>query len=195
MDPTINTVASSEMIPIPSGAANPSASVAIESPMEVIAHLERQVDTPLVYTFAPPKAPTVTHHAPLMYTYVTAPPVTKAHEFHRQDTDGPSSFEIKLDLNISFQVKEKTHFSSPKSRPNPFPLSPAHFFCSTKSSTTIPNSEGKQQHTEISRRRTESSGNRAVRCLFFSSSSTSLSDSTVPAVIPVKAARIFVLVA
>ncbi|KAG5597104.1 hypothetical protein H5410_038336 [Solanum commersonii] len=43
MDPTINTVASSEMIPTPSGAANPSASVATESPMEVIARLERQI--------------------------------------------------------------------------------------------------------------------------------------------------------
>ncbi|KAH0669375.1 hypothetical protein KY285_023535 [Solanum tuberosum] len=38
-------------------------------------------DTPLVYTFAPPKAPTVTHHAPSVCTYVTAPPVTKAQEF------------------------------------------------------------------------------------------------------------------
>ncbi|KAG5621987.1 hypothetical protein H5410_007205 [Solanum commersonii] len=35
-------------------------------------------DTPLVYTFAPPKAPTVTHHAPPVYTYVTPPPVTTA---------------------------------------------------------------------------------------------------------------------
>ncbi|KAH0635843.1 hypothetical protein KY289_035758 [Solanum tuberosum] len=33
-------------------------------------------DTPLVYTFAPPKAPTVTHHAPPVYTYATAPHVT-----------------------------------------------------------------------------------------------------------------------
>ncbi|KAH0720728.1 hypothetical protein KY285_005601 [Solanum tuberosum] len=40
-------------------------------------------DTLLVYTFAPPKAPIVTHHAPPVYTYVTAPPVTKAPEFHR----------------------------------------------------------------------------------------------------------------
>ncbi|KAH0658895.1 hypothetical protein KY285_027442 [Solanum tuberosum] len=39
-------------------------------------------DTPLVYTFAPPKAPTVTHHAPPVYTNVTVPPVTKAQEFH-----------------------------------------------------------------------------------------------------------------
>ncbi|XP_015169739.1 uncharacterized protein [Solanum tuberosum] len=44
-------------------------------------------DTPLVYTFAPPKAPTVTHHSPSMYTYVTAPPVTNAQEFHRQDVN------------------------------------------------------------------------------------------------------------
>ncbi|KAG5598720.1 hypothetical protein H5410_030090 [Solanum commersonii] len=42
-------------------------------------------DTPLVYTFTPPKAPTVTHHAPPVYTYVTVAPVTKAQEFHRQD--------------------------------------------------------------------------------------------------------------
>ena len=34
MDPTIHTVASSEMIPTPSIAANPSASVAAESPIE-----------------------------------------------------------------------------------------------------------------------------------------------------------------
>ena len=43
MDPTIHTVASSEMIPTPSIAAYPSASVAAESPMEVIASLERQI--------------------------------------------------------------------------------------------------------------------------------------------------------
>ncbi|KAG5609194.1 hypothetical protein H5410_020475 [Solanum commersonii] len=48
-------------------------------------------DTPLVYTFAPPKAPTITHHASPVYTYVTAPPVTKAHEFHRQDVPLPES--------------------------------------------------------------------------------------------------------
>ncbi|KAK6795168.1 hypothetical protein RDI58_008621 [Solanum bulbocastanum] len=41
-------------------------------------------DTLLVYTFAPP---TVTHHAPPVYTYVTAPPITKAQEFHRQDVN------------------------------------------------------------------------------------------------------------
>ncbi|XP_015081253.1 uncharacterized protein LOC107024815 [Solanum pennellii] len=146
MDHTINTVASSEMIPTLSVVANPSASVATESPMEVIARLERQIstlnllvaqyqavslnqppdarqkepmppvyptssefhqgdhfatfqqtqsasltnstqDTPLVYTFAPPKAPTVTHHTPPVYTYVTAPPVTKAPEFHRPDVN------------------------------------------------------------------------------------------------------------
>ncbi|KAH0635723.1 hypothetical protein KY289_035638 [Solanum tuberosum] len=93
MDSTINTVASSEMIPTSSVVANPSASVATESPMEVIARLERQIgelnllDTPIVYTFAPPKAPTVTHYAPPVYIYVTAPPVTKAQEFHRQDVN------------------------------------------------------------------------------------------------------------
>ncbi|KAH0639649.1 hypothetical protein KY285_036235 [Solanum tuberosum] len=144
MDSTINTIASFEMIPTSSVAANPSASVATKSPMEVIARLERQIgelnllitqyqaafqnlpydarqngpmppsfptsselnqgdhfttfqqtqsaslthstqDTPLVYTFAPPKALTVTHHAPLVYTYVTAPPGTKVQEFHHQD--------------------------------------------------------------------------------------------------------------
>ncbi|KAK6793685.1 hypothetical protein RDI58_007138 [Solanum bulbocastanum] len=42
-------------------------------------------NTPLVYTFAPPKAPTLTLHALPVYTYITAPPVTKAQEFHRQD--------------------------------------------------------------------------------------------------------------
>ncbi|KAH0650571.1 hypothetical protein KY284_030483 [Solanum tuberosum] len=117
MDSTINTVASSDMIPTPSVAANPSASVATESPMEVIARLEQRIgelnllltqyqdasqnlppdarqkgthatfDTPLVYTFTPPKAPTITHHAPPVYTYVTTPPVTKAQEFHRQDVN------------------------------------------------------------------------------------------------------------
>ncbi|KAG5616430.1 hypothetical protein H5410_016254 [Solanum commersonii] len=132
MDPTINTVASSEMIPTPSVAANPSAPVATESPMEVIARLEQRIgelnllvtqyqaasqnlpldarqkgpchlfqlqrtqsaplshltqDTHLVYTFAPPKAPTVTHHASPMYTYVIALPVTNAQEFHRQDVN------------------------------------------------------------------------------------------------------------
>uniref|UniRef100_M1DJL7 Uncharacterized protein n=1 Tax=Solanum tuberosum TaxID=4113 RepID=M1DJL7_SOLTU len=93
MDSTINTVASSEMIPTSSVAANPSASVAIESPMKVIAHLEQQIgelnllDTSVLYTFAPLKAPMVTYHAPPMYTYVTAPPVTKAQEFHRQDVN------------------------------------------------------------------------------------------------------------
>ncbi|XP_069145552.1 uncharacterized protein [Solanum lycopersicum] len=44
-------------------------------------------DTPLVYTFAPTKAPMVTHHTPPVYTYVTAPPVTKAQEFHRPDVN------------------------------------------------------------------------------------------------------------
>ncbi|KAH0632829.1 hypothetical protein KY284_035615 [Solanum tuberosum] len=44
-------------------------------------------DTPLVYTFAPPKAPPVTHHAPPVYTYATALHVTKAQEFRRQDVD------------------------------------------------------------------------------------------------------------
>ncbi|KAH0635706.1 hypothetical protein KY289_035621 [Solanum tuberosum] len=146
MDSTINTVASSEMIPTSSVVANPNASVATKSPMEVIARLERQIgelnllvtqyqvasqnllpdarqkgpmppsfstssvlnqgdhfttfqqtqsasftnstqDTPLVYTFAPPKAPMVTHYAPPVYTYVTAPPVTKAQEFHCQDVN------------------------------------------------------------------------------------------------------------
>ncbi|KAG5623717.1 hypothetical protein H5410_008935, partial [Solanum commersonii] len=128
MDPTINMVASSEMIPTPSVAASPSASVA-----NVITHgtqfqaasqnlppdarqkgpmpplfptsselnqgdhfttfeqtqntslLHSTQDTPLVYTFAPPKAPTVTHHAPPVYTFVTTPPISKAQEFHRQD--------------------------------------------------------------------------------------------------------------
>ena len=146
MDPTIHTVASSEMILTPSIAADPNASVAAESPMEVIARLERQIstlnllvaqyqaaspnqpsdarergpmpplyptsrefhqgdhfatfqqtqsaslanstqDTPFVYTFVPPKAPTVTHHTPPVYTYATAPPVTKAPEFHRPDVN------------------------------------------------------------------------------------------------------------
>ncbi|KAK4730952.1 hypothetical protein R3W88_023940 [Solanum pinnatisectum] len=146
MDSTINMVASSEMIPTPSVAANPSSSVVTESPMEVIAHLEQQIkelnllvtqyqaayqnlppdarqkgpmshsfptsselnqrdhfttfqqtqsaslthstqDTPLVYIFASQKAPTITHHAPPVYTYVTAPFVTKAYEFHRQDVN------------------------------------------------------------------------------------------------------------
>ncbi|KAH0689363.1 hypothetical protein KY289_016721 [Solanum tuberosum] len=44
MDSTINTVVSSEMTPTSSVASNPSASVATKSPMEVIAHLERQID-------------------------------------------------------------------------------------------------------------------------------------------------------
>ena len=44
-------------------------------------------DTPLVYTFAPPKAPTVTHHTPPVYTYVTSPPITKVPEFHRPDVN------------------------------------------------------------------------------------------------------------
>ncbi|KAG5621460.1 hypothetical protein H5410_006678 [Solanum commersonii] len=61
--------------------------------MEAIARLEQRIgelnllDTPLVYTFAPPKAPMVTHHAPSVYTYVTAPSVTKVQEFHRQDVN------------------------------------------------------------------------------------------------------------
>ncbi|KAK4707353.1 hypothetical protein R3W88_033080 [Solanum pinnatisectum] len=115
MDSTINTVALSEMMPTSSIAANPSASVATESPMEVIACLERQIgelnllvtqyqtvfqnlppdaslthstqDTPLVYTFALPKAPTVRHHALPVYTYVIAPPITKVQEFHCQDVN------------------------------------------------------------------------------------------------------------
>ncbi|XP_049358482.1 uncharacterized protein LOC125823103 [Solanum verrucosum] len=109
MDPTINMVSSSEMIPTPSVAANPSASVATELPMEVIARLEQQIgelnllDTPLVYTFAPPKAPTVTHHAPPVYTYVTAPLVTKAQEFHRQDVNHYVEIEndaISIDVEM-----------------------------------------------------------------------------------------------
>ncbi|TMW88264.1 hypothetical protein EJD97_018799, partial [Solanum chilense] len=44
-------------------------------------------DTPLMYTFAPAKAPTVTHYATPVYTYVTTPPVTKAQEFHHQDVN------------------------------------------------------------------------------------------------------------
>ncbi|KAK4737264.1 hypothetical protein R3W88_000961 [Solanum pinnatisectum] len=132
MDSTIKTIASSEMIPTSSTASSHSASIATESPMEVIAHLEERIgelnllvtqyqvafqnlhlmlakkgpyhfttfkqtqsaslthstkDTSFVHTFAPPKAPTVTHHAPLVYTYVTAPLVTKAQEFHRQDVN------------------------------------------------------------------------------------------------------------
>ncbi|KAG5605110.1 hypothetical protein H5410_026602 [Solanum commersonii] len=43
MDSTINTSTLSEMIPTSSIAANPSASVATESPMEVIASLEQQI--------------------------------------------------------------------------------------------------------------------------------------------------------
>ncbi|KAH0653753.1 hypothetical protein KY289_031431 [Solanum tuberosum] len=118
MGSTINTIVSSEMIATSSVAANTSASVATESPMEVIARLEQRIgelitqyqaasqnlppdarqkgpmqhsfstsNTSLVYTFAPPKAPTVTHHAQPVYTYVTAPPVIKAQEFHRQDVN------------------------------------------------------------------------------------------------------------
>ncbi|XP_049356466.1 uncharacterized protein LOC125821097 [Solanum verrucosum] len=87
MDPTINTVALSEMIPTTSVAANPSPSVETESSMEVIASLEQQIGELNFLTFAPPKAPTVTHHAPPVYTYVTVPPVTKAREFHRQDVN------------------------------------------------------------------------------------------------------------
>lgn len=41
-------------------------------------------DTPLVYTFAPPKPPMVTHHTPPLYTYVTTP---KAPEFHHPNVD------------------------------------------------------------------------------------------------------------
>ncbi|WMV32276.1 hypothetical protein MTR67_025661 [Solanum verrucosum] len=139
MDSTINTVPSSEMIATLFVVVNPSASVATESSMEVITHLEQRIGelnllvtqyqaasqnlppdarqkgpmppsfptsselnqgdhfttfqqtqsaslthsthyTPLVYTFTPPKAPTVTHH-------VTVAPVTKAQEFHRQDVN------------------------------------------------------------------------------------------------------------
>ncbi|KAG5617912.1 hypothetical protein H5410_017736 [Solanum commersonii] len=125
MDSTINTVFSPEIIVTPSITANPSASVATESAMEVITHLQQRIgelnlrvtqyqaasqnlppdasqigpmppsdlltnstqDTTLVYTFAPPNAPTVTHHAPPVYTYVTTPPVTKAQKFHRQDVN------------------------------------------------------------------------------------------------------------
>ncbi|KAG5597242.1 hypothetical protein H5410_038474 [Solanum commersonii] len=43
MDSTINTVVSSKIIPTSSVAANPSASVATKSPMEVIAHLEQRI--------------------------------------------------------------------------------------------------------------------------------------------------------
>ncbi|KAG5575588.1 hypothetical protein H5410_055722 [Solanum commersonii] len=99
MDSAINTFVSSEMIPTSSVAINLSASVATESPMEVIAHLDElnhgdhfttfqqtqsaslthsTQDTSLVYTFSSPKAPMVTHHDPPVYTYVIAPPVTKA---------------------------------------------------------------------------------------------------------------------
>ncbi|KAK4709799.1 hypothetical protein R3W88_004312 [Solanum pinnatisectum] len=52
-------------------------------------------DTPLVYTFAPPKAPMVTYHALPVYTNVSAPPVTKAQEFHHQDVN--HYVEIKND--------------------------------------------------------------------------------------------------
>ncbi|KAK4729784.1 hypothetical protein R3W88_022772 [Solanum pinnatisectum] len=125
MDSTINTVASFEMIATPSVAANPSASVATKSPIEVIARLEQQIgelnllvtqyqassqNLPLdarqkrpmpplfptsselnqgdhFTTFQQTQTPTVTHHAPLVYTYVIAQPVTKAQEFHRQDVN------------------------------------------------------------------------------------------------------------
>lgn len=40
-------------------------------------------DPPLVYIFSPQKAPTVTHHAPPVYTYVIVPPVSKAPDIHR----------------------------------------------------------------------------------------------------------------
>ncbi|KAG5584841.1 hypothetical protein H5410_045275 [Solanum commersonii] len=90
MDSNISTVTSSEPIPTSSVAANLNASIATKSPTEQTqsASLTYSTqDTPLVYTFAPPKAPTVTHHAPPVYTYATAPHITKAQEFHRQDVD------------------------------------------------------------------------------------------------------------
>ena len=40
-----------------------------------------------MYTFAPPKALTVTHHTMPVYTYVTSLPVTKTPEFHRPDVN------------------------------------------------------------------------------------------------------------
>ncbi|KAK6782469.1 hypothetical protein RDI58_020265 [Solanum bulbocastanum] len=111
MDSTINTVASFEMIPT-SSIANPSTSVVTESPMEVIARLEQQIgelnllDTPLVYTFATLKAPTVTHHAPPMFTYVTATRVTKAQDFHRQDVN--HYVEIENDVkSIDVEIMNK----------------------------------------------------------------------------------------
>ena len=42
------------------------------------------LDTHLVYTFSLAKDQKAKHHAPIVYTYVTTPPVTKAQEFHRQ---------------------------------------------------------------------------------------------------------------
>ncbi|KAK6777640.1 hypothetical protein RDI58_024358 [Solanum bulbocastanum] len=44
-------------------------------------------DTPILYTFAPLKAPMVTHHPPPVYTYVVGPPITKVQEFHHQDVN------------------------------------------------------------------------------------------------------------
>ncbi|KAH0669247.1 hypothetical protein KY285_023406 [Solanum tuberosum] len=113
MDSTINTSTSFEMIPTSSIAANPSASVAIESPMEVIACLERQVGelNLLVtqYQDASQNLPPDAHQKGLMppsysscvhiCTFKSSngntscfasvhlchvPPVTKAQEFHRQ---------------------------------------------------------------------------------------------------------------
>uniref|UniRef100_A0A3Q7I296 Uncharacterized protein n=1 Tax=Solanum lycopersicum TaxID=4081 RepID=A0A3Q7I296_SOLLC len=132
------------MIPTSSIEANPSASVATKSLIEVIDCLERQIstlnllvaqyqdaslnqptdarqrepmphvyptssefhqgdhfatiqqtqsasltnltqDTPFVYTIAPSKNLTIIHHTPPVYTYVTAPPVTKTPVLHRLD--------------------------------------------------------------------------------------------------------------
>ncbi|KAG5580137.1 hypothetical protein H5410_050764 [Solanum commersonii] len=99
MDSIINTVASSEMIPTSFVAANPSnlppnahqkgpmpPSFPTSANFNCFAHSFNS-GYPLVYTFAPPKAPMATHHAPPVYTYVTAPPITKAQEFHRQDVN------------------------------------------------------------------------------------------------------------
>ncbi|TMW84132.1 hypothetical protein EJD97_025730 [Solanum chilense] len=84
MDSTIRTVASSEMIPISSVAANPSASVATESPMEVIARLEQQLITLnlLVAQYqdaSPNQPPDARERGPMPPVYPTSS------EFHQGD--------------------------------------------------------------------------------------------------------------
>ncbi|KAG5620300.1 hypothetical protein H5410_005518 [Solanum commersonii] len=56
-------------------------------------------DTPLVYTFAPLKAPMVTHHSLPVYTYVSAPPVTKAQDFHHQNLS-----TLGLEIGATFEI-------------------------------------------------------------------------------------------